>query len=119
MTNGLLLWVDDEIELLKAHILFLEKKGYQVVTVSNGNDAIDECRQHTFDLILLDEMMPGIEGDHYYLTNEQWKSLSAAYDVAGIPFYLVINKDGSVAQTHLGFPGQEIVKNEIEVALSK
>ena len=66
-----------------------------------------------------DEMMPGIEGDHYYLTNAQWKSLSAAYDVAGIPFYLVINKDGSVAQTHLGFPGQEIVKNEIEVALSK
>ena len=62
MTNGLLLWVDDEIELLKAHILFLEKKGYEVVTVSNGNDAIEECRQKTFDLILLDEMMPGLSG---------------------------------------------------------
>ena len=36
MNNGLLLWVDDEVELLKAHIIFLEKKGYQVVTVSNG-----------------------------------------------------------------------------------
>ncbi|MBQ1773675.1 MAG: PglZ domain-containing protein [Prevotella sp.] len=62
MSNGLLLWVDDEIELLKAHILFLEKKGYDVVTVSNGTDAIDQCRQKTFDLILLDEMMPGISG---------------------------------------------------------
>ena len=62
MTNGLLLWVDDEIELLKAHIFFLEKKGYEVVTVSNGTDAIDLCRQKTFDLILLDEMMPGISG---------------------------------------------------------
>lgn len=62
MTNGRLLWVDDEIELLKAHILFLEKKGYEVVTVSNGTDAIEECRQTTFDLILLDEMMPGISG---------------------------------------------------------
>ena len=60
--NGYLLWVDDEIELLRAHILFLEKKGYEVVTVSNGTDAIEECRQHSFDLVLLDEMMPGISG---------------------------------------------------------
>ena len=57
-----LLWVDDEIELLKAHIIFLEKKGYEVITVSNGTDAIDQCRQQTFDLVLLDEMMPGISG---------------------------------------------------------
>lgn len=62
MSNGLLLWVDDEIELLRAHIIFLEKKGYEVVTVSNGTDAIDQCRQKTFDLILLDEMMPGLSG---------------------------------------------------------
>lgn len=62
MSNGLLLWVDDEIELLKAHIIFLEKKGYEVVTASNGPDAIDQCKQQTFDLILLDEMMPGLSG---------------------------------------------------------
>lgn len=62
MSNGLLLWVDDEVELLKAHIIFLEKKGYEVVTVSNGIDAVDLCRHRTFDLILLDEMMPGISG---------------------------------------------------------
>ncbi len=62
MTNGLLLWVDDEIEHLRAHIIFLEKKGYEVVTVSNGIDAIEQCRQQTFDLIFLDEMMPGLTG---------------------------------------------------------
>jgi DNA-binding response OmpR family regulator len=62
MTNGVLLWADDEMELLKAHLLFLEKKGYEVVTVTNGTDAIEECKQRTFDLVLLDEMMPGLSG---------------------------------------------------------
>ena len=62
MSNGLLLWADDEIELLRAHLLFLEKKGYEVVTVSNGTDAIDLCRKQNFDLVLLDEMMPGLSG---------------------------------------------------------
>ena len=62
MTNGLLLWADDEMELLRPHLLFLEKKGYEVITVTNGPDAIDQCRQHNFDLVLLDEMMPGLSG---------------------------------------------------------
>ncbi|MBQ9186398.1 MAG: bifunctional response regulator/alkaline phosphatase family protein [Prevotella sp.] len=62
MTNGLLLWADDEMELLRAHLLFLEKKGYEVVTVTNGTDAIEACRNRTFDLVLLDEMMPGLSG---------------------------------------------------------
>ena len=57
-----LLWVDDEMELLKAHVLFLQKKGYDVTTVSNGTDAIDLCREHSFDLVLLDEQMPGLSG---------------------------------------------------------
>ncbi len=62
MTNGQLLWVDDEMELLKAHILFLEKKGYEVTTASNGTDAIDLCSERSFDLVLLDEQMPGLSG---------------------------------------------------------
>jgi DNA-binding response OmpR family regulator len=62
MTNGQLLWVDDEMELLKAHILFLEKKGYEITTASNGTDAIDLCRERSFDLVLLDEQMPGLSG---------------------------------------------------------
>ncbi len=62
MTNGKLLWVDDEIEMLHPHILFLEKKNYEVVTASNGPDAVDLCRSQDFDLILLDENMPGLSG---------------------------------------------------------
>ncbi|MCF0189447.1 MAG: PglZ domain-containing protein [Bacteroidaceae bacterium] len=57
-----LLWADDEIEHLRAHIIFLEKKGYEVTTVTNGTDAIEAVEEHSFDLILLDEMMPGISG---------------------------------------------------------
>ena len=54
--------MDDEIEQLRAHLLFLEKKGYEVVTVSNGTDAIEECASRSFDLVLLDEQMPGLSG---------------------------------------------------------
>lgn len=78
MSNGLLLWVDDEIELLRAHIIFLEKKGYEVITVTNGTDAIDQCRQRTFDLIMLDEMMPGLSGLE---TLQKIKDLSPATPV--------------------------------------
>lgn len=62
MKNGTLLWADDEIDMLRAHIIFLEKKGYEVITVNNGYDAIDQCKERTFDLVLLDEMMPGLSG---------------------------------------------------------
>ena len=62
MKNGHLLWADDEMELLRPHVLFLENKGYEVVTVTNGQDALDECRSQAFDLILLDENMPGLSG---------------------------------------------------------
>lgn len=62
MKKDLLLWADDEIDLLKPHILFLQSKGYEVKTVTNGQDAIDLCRETTFDLIFLDENMPGISG---------------------------------------------------------
>ncbi len=57
-----LLWADDEIELLNAHIIFLNNKGYEVTTVTNGPDAIEACRKDSFDLILLDENMPGLTG---------------------------------------------------------
>ena len=57
-----LLWANDEIELLKAHIIFLQGKGYEVTTVTNGPDAIDACTKEAFDLVLLDENMPGLTG---------------------------------------------------------
>ena len=60
--NGTLLWIDDEIELLRAHILFLKGKEYEVDTATNGRDALDRCRERDYDLILLDENMPGLTG---------------------------------------------------------
>jgi CheY-like chemotaxis protein len=57
-----ILWVDDEIDSLKPHILFLENKGYEVVGAMSGDDALVAVRQQLFDLVLLDEMMPGMDG---------------------------------------------------------
>jgi CheY-like chemotaxis protein len=59
---GKILWADDEIELLKPHILFLESKGYSVDRVTNGTDAIDKAEEIAYDVIFLDENMPGISG---------------------------------------------------------
>ena len=57
-----LLWVDDEIDILRPHVMFLEAKGYEVSTVTNGFDAVELCRNEVFDLIFLDENMPGMSG---------------------------------------------------------
>ncbi len=62
MKNSKILWADDEIDLLKPHILFLQQKGYDVTTVSNGRDALEKVAHETFDLIILDENMPGLSG---------------------------------------------------------
>lgn len=57
-----ILWADDEIDVLKPHILFLESKGYSVATVNNGADAVDMSAETDYDIIFLDENMPGISG---------------------------------------------------------
>ena len=57
-----ILWADDEIDLLKPHIMFLENKGYAVTAVSSGLEAIDEINSQDFDAVFLDENMPGISG---------------------------------------------------------
>ncbi|MFY8010057.1 MAG: response regulator, partial [Flavobacterium sp.] len=57
-----ILWVDDEIDLLKPHILFLESKNYHVTTYNNGRDAIDAYEEGNFDIVFLDENMPGMSG---------------------------------------------------------
>lgn len=62
MSDIKILWVDDEIDLLKPHILFLEKKGYNVTTCNNGQDAIDMFDDENFDIVFLDENMPGLSG---------------------------------------------------------
>ena len=61
MKNNIL-WVDDEIELLESHIIYLRDKDYNVLTANSGEDAIELCKKSQIDLILLDEMMTGIDG---------------------------------------------------------
>jgi len=62
MQNYQILWADDEIDLLKPHILFLKQKGYEVTPVNSGSDALDMFQERNFDVIFLDENMPGMSG---------------------------------------------------------
>ena len=61
-TGKRILWVDDEISLLRPHLLFLQQRGYHVDAITNGDDALELVRENTYDLILLDEQMPGRSG---------------------------------------------------------
>ena len=62
MSKAKILWVDDQIDLLKSHIIFLNEKGYQIDSCTNGSDALDKISNNRFDVILLDENMPGLTG---------------------------------------------------------
>ena len=62
MSVAKILWVDDEIQLLKPHMLFLEKKNYEVVPCTNGADAVESVTEQRFDIVFLDENMPGLSG---------------------------------------------------------
>jgi len=62
MDNIQILWVDDEIDLLKPHLIFLKEKGYEISTATNGTDALEMIGKVNFDIIMLDENMPGLSG---------------------------------------------------------
>ena len=62
MDKTTILWADDEIDLLKPHIMFLEDKGYNVIAVTSGDEALDELSHHVVDIVFLDENMPGLTG---------------------------------------------------------
>lgn len=62
MNKITILWVDDEIDLLKPHIIFLEKKNYEVITCQSGREALEELENTKVDIVFLDENMPGISG---------------------------------------------------------
>ena len=57
-----ILWADDEIHLLKPYIIYLQEKGYEVTPVNSGQDAIEACQEQRFDIVFLDENMPGLSG---------------------------------------------------------
>ena len=75
MTKIKILWVDDEIDLLKPHILFLENKNYDVTTCNNGRDAIEIFEENQFDVVFLDENMPGMSGLETLSEMKEKKSL--------------------------------------------
>ena len=60
--NYKILWADDEIDLLRPHILFLNQKGYDIIPVNSGADALEKIDREVFDLVFLDENMPGMTG---------------------------------------------------------
>lgn len=62
MSNAKILWVDDEVDMLKAHMMFLKQKGFEVSSASNGIDGLEMIKQETFDIVFLDEQMPGMDG---------------------------------------------------------
>ncbi|MEO7310053.1 MAG: bifunctional response regulator/alkaline phosphatase family protein [Chitinophagaceae bacterium] len=62
MSIGKILWIDDEIDSLKSQVMFLETKGYEVATFTNGYDGLDYVKDNVVDVVLLDETMPGITG---------------------------------------------------------
>lgn len=62
MRKDKILWVDDEIDLLRPYVIFLQEKNYEVLSATNGQDAIELCQTHNFDIVFLDENMPGISG---------------------------------------------------------
>src|SRR6266705_330675 len=57
-----ILWVDDEIDLLQPHLLFLREKGYDVISATNGHDALEQIKKNQVDIVFLDENMPGMSG---------------------------------------------------------
>ena len=112
-----ILWADDEIDLLKPHIMFLESKGYEVETVNNGGDAVDSVRDNDYDIVFLDENMPGLSGLE---TLEQIKSMNPAVPVIMITKseeeYIMEEAIGSKISDYLIKP---VNPNQILLSLKK
>lgn len=90
----------------------LQEKGVEFVYVTGETSPLETWQQ----------MIPQIAGDHYRLTKSQWNELCTQLGIPGIPAYLLLNKDGSVAFSNLsegGYPGNDIIQNNAEVALTK
>ena len=90
----------------------LQEKGVVFVYITGETSPLEKWN----------EMIPGISGDHYRLTHQQWGELCRSLNIPGIPAYLILNKDGSEAYSNLsqgGYPGNDVILNNAEVALTK
>ncbi len=112
-----IMWVDDEIDLLKPFVLFLEERNYIVETCNNGNDAIEKVIEHKFDLIIMDEMMPGLDG---LATLQEIKRINPA-----IPIVMVTKSeeeglmDKAIASQISDYLIKPINPNQIIMAIKK
>ena len=79
-----ILWIDDEVDLLKPHILFLENKGFQVFTSTNGSDALKMIQFELFDIVFLDENMPGLTG---------LETLSKIKEISNVPVVMITKSE--------------------------
>ena len=90
-----ILWVDDEIDLLKPHIIYLTSKGYNVISANSGDKALDILEESNFDLIFLDENMPGLSG------LETLSIIKAKYD--SIPVIMITkSEEESIMEEAIG-----------------
>lgn len=116
-TNGTLLWVDDEIDLLNAYLIYLRQRGYEVLTATNGQDAIDQVREQAIDLIFLDENMPGLSGLE---TLQRIKELQPALPVVMVTKSEEENlMDQAIGQKIADYLIKPVSPNQILLALKK
>ena len=103
-----ILWADDEIDLLKPQLFFLEKKGYNVITVSNGHDALDEFEKNgDIDIIFLDESMPGLSG---LQTMQRLKAMKPTLPI------VMITKNEAEHIALKNYPGARVTAARLEKA---
>jgi len=112
-----ILWVDDEIDMLKPFVIFLEDRGFRVETVSNGSDAVSMITNESFDMVLLDEMMPGMSG---LATLSEIKRINSS-----LPVVMVTKSeeeglmDGAIAGQIADYLIKPVNPNQIVMAIKK
>lgn len=111
------LWVDDEIDLLKPHILFLENRNYRVTTAQSGTEALEEISHNAFDIVFLDENMPGLTGlETLAEIKEQQASLPVVMITKSEEEYIMEEAIGSKIADYLIKP---VNPNQILLSLKK
>ena len=117
MNDIKVLWVDDEIDLLKPHIIFLEKKNYKVTTAQSGTEALEEINKDNFDVVFLDENMPGLTGlETLSEIKEQQASLPVIMITKSEEEYIMEEAIGSKIADYLIKP---VNPNQILLSLKK
>ncbi len=117
MSAGKILWVDDEIQLLKPHMLFLEKKNYEVTPCTNGADAVESVSEEQFDIVFLDENMPGLSGlETLSLIKEKLPNLPVIMITKSEEEYIMEEAIGSKIADYLIKP---VNPNQILLSLKK